>query len=97
MKSVQAYVGQNETASIILLLIIGVWFFTNQRFQALLSVIKAPVAGASTIYTGPTTTEPAGSPVPGLVVPVGVTPNPNAPDIHNSVNPGGHNPTVPAS
>jgi zona occludens toxin (predicted ATPase) len=46
VKPLKSLVGMNETASILLLLIISVWFFTNGRFQALLAIIKAPMAAA---------------------------------------------------
>ncbi len=48
MKTPQALVGMNETASILFLLILSAWFFTNKRFQSLLAVIKAPITAAST-------------------------------------------------
>ena len=92
MKTPKVLSGMNETASILFLLIVGVWFFTSSRFQAFLAVIKAPVSTA--LYTGPTETLPKDSPIPGLVVPKGVTPNPNDPNTHESLNPGAHNPTV---
>ncbi len=86
MKSAKELIGMNETATILFLLILAVWFFTNNRFQALLDVIKAPIS--SGIYSGPVITLPKDSPIPGLVVPAGTTAN--SPGVHDNPNPGGN-------
>jgi len=53
--------GANETGTILLILIIAVWFFTSARFQALKNVITSPFTEvkepppAPTIIVGPST------------------------------------------
>lgn len=45
----------NEKSTVLLLLIVGVWFFTNARSQAFLSVIKSVSPSNSNSVTAATT------------------------------------------
>ena len=67
--------GMNETASILLLLIVGVWFFTSKRFQALKTVILAPVAETKTIMDSPYISEEDKKASQGQSGIIGVTPD----------------------
>jgi hypothetical protein len=49
----KGFSGSNETASIILLLIVGTWFFTSSRFQAFKTVLLSKVAETKTILDSP--------------------------------------------
>lgn len=88
----------NNPAMAFTLLVLGLVTFASAVMGttgAMLSGLFYGAAGlspaASTIT--PTTTVAKDGPIPGLVVPAGVTVQ-SSPYVHNSVNPGMHNPTV---
>lgn len=45
----------NENSTVLLLLIVGVWFFTNPRSRAFIAVVKSPKATATAAVTSPDT------------------------------------------
>jgi hypothetical protein len=52
----------NETSSILVLAIVGVWFFTSPRFQNFLTVVKTP--GNNPLST-PRESDPTGDDLKG--------------------------------
>lgn len=60
----------NETSTILLLSIVGAWFATSKRFQALLQVVKSPATTFDYTTTNSTT-------VPGIPKGSGLYPNEN--------------------